>query len=104
MNNKPDQSVLRQWLLDRDRGRKDLYFLCNEILGYPDINPAVHGQMIDMIQHFDGCREMADPSTGQIVMSEPRIPLWELKGNRRTMTLMPRGGLKTTVKIGRAHV
>lgn len=96
---KPDKGILKQWAIDRNKGRKDIFFLCNEILGYKDINRPIHGQMANNVQKFHGCDEIIDPDNGSVMSSTPRVPLWELKGNRRTLTLAPRGSLKTTFKI-----
>lgn len=109
-NARPDQALLQGWLRDRNLARTDLFFLANEILDYKDINEAVHGPMRDTLQKFAGCIEYADPATGKLIASSPRIPLWELKRTlpvtnpeaehgRRTLVLMPRGGLKTTTTL-----
>lgn len=102
-SSKPDPRVLKQWLIDRNLGRTDLFFLCHEILGYKDINVPVHGPMVQHLQKFAGCEEYTDPDTGKVVFSKPRVALWDLQNNsptgtsRRTLTLMPRGSLKTSV-------
>jgi hypothetical protein len=64
----------------RQRARESLYFLSVGILGYPDVNPATHGEFCQFVQgdHYlcfneDGSRKL------------------------RRLGLMPRGHLKSTI-------
>jgi hypothetical protein len=107
-SDKADPEITRKWLRDRNLARTDLFFLANQVLGYPDINPAVHGPLVNTLQKFYGCDEWCDPVSGKLIGSTPRVPLWRLPPNptvvlpatnRRTLALMPRGGLKTTTTM-----
>lgn len=106
------QGWCRQYLIDRERGRTDLLWLCNNVLNYPDVDPLVHGPVIAHLQQFRGHEEYMDPDQMSIVFSEPRCAvhtegscdakcfgrsLWHLPGARFRMLLDPRGHLKTTV-------
>lgn len=92
----------REWLRDRERGRRDLLWLCNNILSYKDVSRHVHGPIIDALQKFPGRLEILDPHTMQLVKSEPRVPMEELEGPRNQLYLYPRGHLKSTI-ITMAH-
>jgi hypothetical protein len=59
-----------EWL--REAGKNDLYVLAKGILGYPDINKATHGAY---------CRFIQTPPDGKL----------------RSLGLMPRGHLKSTI-------
>lgn len=106
----------KQYLIDRERGRTDLLWLCNNVLNYPDVQPEPHGPVIAHLQQFRGREEYMDPETFSVVYSEPRCSihdagaddgvcpplcfgrsLWTLPGARFRMLLDPRGHLKTTV-------
>jgi len=84
----------------RQRARTDLLFLCNVVLGYPDVSREVHGEMIDSLQKFKGGTEKFTESAD--LDYKPFVSVWELQGPRNTMILFPRGHLKTTV-ITLAH-
>lgn len=104
----------KQWLKDRERGRIDLLWLCNHVLGYTDVEQDVHGPVIAHLQQFRGREEYVDPETMKLVFSEPRCQFhragdttcsttcfgrshWTLPGARFRMLLDPRGHYKTTV-------
>lgn len=102
----------REWLTDRQRGRVDLLWLCNEVLTYRDVCAEVHGPVIQHVQGFYGREEYMDPNTFELKYTEPRCGLhedqscdaqcvgrtcWYLPGPRFRMLLDPRGHLKTTV-------
>lgn len=108
------ESFCRQYLSDRQRGRVDLLWLCNEVLQYPDVCATVHGPVIDSLQSFNGHEEYMDQDTFEIKYSEPKCvmheigdkgctpacagrTIWHLPGPRFRMLLDPRGHLKTTV-------
>ena len=88
---------LDAWLTDRQRARTDLFFLCTEVLQYPDLERDVHGPICEHLQQFNGGRDIVSASTGQIIEYQPFTPLWELKGPRKRLILDPRGHLKTTI-------
>ena len=79
----------------RQRARTDLMFLMQDLLGYKDVNPDVHGPIIDKLQHFRGGTDALGPN-GQI-QYRPHMDLWYLEGKRSRLILDPRGHLKTTI-------
>lgn len=85
----------------RQLARTDLLYFCNTILGYKDVSRAVHGEIIDHLQHFPGGRETVDEAG--IPTLVPFCKIWELEGNRNRLIVFPRGHLKTTV-ITIAHI
>ncbi len=108
------QHWAKQWLKDRERGRKDLLWLSNEVLNYRDVDAKVHGPVIAHLQQFRGREEYIDPDSLQLVFSEPRCAIhkagndeckmecfgrsqWMLAGARFRMLLDPRGHYKTTI-------
>lgn len=91
-----NKAFLHNWLRDRQKGRTDLRWLCNNVLGYKDVKDA-HMPMINSVQKFPGREEVADPETLNIVYSKPKTELWALEGPRNHLLLWPRGHLKTTV-------
>ena len=88
----PEQLARRvaQWRKDRQRARTDLLWLCNEVLQYKDVEAAVHGPIIELLQKFKGG---IDDDKGY----RPAVDVWELEGPRKRLFLDPRGHLKTTV-------
>lgn len=115
------RSICKQYLDDRQRGRTDIIWFCNNVLQYPDVEPDMHGPVAEHLQHFLGREEYMDESTFEIVYSEPKCAMagqhpdipdhsdqscmpdcvgrtcWYLDGPRFRMLLDPRGTLKTTV-------
>lgn len=95
------------WLWFRQQGRINLYFLCRWILGYTDVQWRVHGPIIENLQKFKGGVdnfEFLDREDGigiRITKAHPgysaSCSLWELTGARKTLTLYPRGHLKSTI-------
>lgn len=96
------EAFARHWLADRERGRRDLLWLCNDILAYKDVSRQVHGPILDQLQKFQGRREVIDANTLKIVSSEPRVKMEEMEGPRNQLFLYPRGHLKSTL-ITMAH-
>jgi hypothetical protein len=41
-----DEKMLHQLKLMRWKARTDLIWLCNNVLGFPDINEKIHGPLI----------------------------------------------------------
>lgn len=105
--------TLHEWATLRQKGRTDLLWLCNHILGYKDVCQSVHGKLIASLQHFEGGRDWmgkpriigGNPSPGTVKELiegyEPKIPIfWDLtskNNSRKTLILLPRGHLKSTV-------
>jgi predicted phage terminase large subunit-like protein len=90
-----DARLLANFLSLRQRARTDLLFLATDILGYKDVEEAVHRPLAHMLQKFQGGEDKVE--NGVIVSYTPATPLWELDGNRSVLILYPRGHLKTTV-------
>ncbi len=93
------------YLADRERGRTDLLWLCQNVLGYVDVTGADergenHQPLLDGLHHFKGRHEQMDMETGAIVHSSPRVEMWDQEepdGKRNYLFLFPRDHLKTTV-------
>lgn len=79
---------------ERAKCRTDLLYLCNEILGYKDINRRIHGEVIDALQKFPAGTDYWT-KTGWIYT--PGCPIYNLRGNRRSLTLITRDSMKTTL-------
>jgi predicted phage terminase large subunit-like protein len=92
------EELLRRWervKVWRNRARRSLDFLCREILGYRDVNWAVHEEIIQNLQKFKGGTDVVD-ARGMVTYT-PEVPLWEMQGPRNSLTLFPRGHLKTSI-------
>jgi|ERR1017187_3616265 hypothetical protein len=85
------------------------------ILGYKDVSRGVHGGMIESLQKFKGGRDWThtrnvpqgmSPGTFKELVEgyQPEVPnFWDLEtpgATRRTLILMPRGHLKSTIMMG----
>lgn len=79
----------------RQRARTDLWFLMDAILGYKDIERAVHGPIVDLLPVLYGGAD-AIQSNGTIVYT-PDVDFWSLPGDRKRLFLFPRGHLKTSI-------
>jgi predicted phage terminase large subunit-like protein len=90
-----NEKFARWWSEKRQRARTDLLFLCNEILGYKDVEAEMHGPVIDKIQKFRGGVDKFN-SSGQWLY-EPACEIWDLEGPRNQLFLDPRGTLKTSL-------
>lgn len=95
-----EQEIAKRLELRR-RGRTDLYFLCKEVLGYPDVDPIVHKPSFDIVQKFDAYQgvDRLDPngySWYTPIHWDPHqvIPSTE---PRDRLLLDSRGHLKTTI-------
>lgn len=91
----------------RWRCRYDLLYLCNEVLGFNDVNEKVHKPILDAMQKFlkPTYREslkidIIEPGR---ILYEPWNNPYNLPGKRRLLLLDPRGFLKTTINCT-AHV
>lgn len=102
-NTFPTASDMMKWY--RQRARTDLVFLCNEILGYPDVSWRIHGNMVESLQHFyGGSDEIGQDSKGRVTIKQdgsgylPFCPnIYDLPGARNSMVLFSRDCLKSTV-------
>lgn len=90
------EAYFRAWYGDRQRGRTDLLWLCNEVLGYKDVEASVHGPIIENLQKFHGGTDLVDDK-GNWAGYKPKTELWELEGPRNRLLLWPRLHLKTTI-------
>jgi hypothetical protein len=82
-------------------GRTNLQYLCNDILGFPDVCPQVHGPILNFVQKFplppvDKLGQIDKVAPGFIEYT-PWMDVYDLEGGRRGLLLDPRGGLKTTI-------
>jgi len=80
----------------RQECRTDLWRLCR-VLGHKDVS-APHMRIINHLQKFQGGTEplnYVSVETGSGYA--PKCSIWELQGPRKTLTLVTRGGLKTTI-------
>jgi predicted phage terminase large subunit-like protein len=103
----PPMDTEAGWLYWRHKARTNLYFLCRWVLGYTDVTWKVHGQLISNLQKFRGGvdsfvftktpRGLAVKMDAEHKGYTPHCTLWELKGSRRSLNLIPRGHLKTTI-------
>lgn len=99
---------LERWRMARLRARTDLQFLCNHVLGYKDVDPEVHGPVINTLQKFPRptkaqfeTYDILNRDTGKWEY-KPLMPMTEMPGKRRRLILDPRGHLKTTINA-QAH-
>ena len=100
--------AMADWHRRRHRARTDLLWLCNYVLNYPDVNRAVHGPILDALQHFPGANEFhktemdfAAAYQGKLLW-EPKVLMEKLPWNegchgRKSLIIFPRGHLKSTV-------
>ena len=95
------------WARQRERGRRDLFWLANEVLSPPDSRimvPHAHGCIVDHCQQFQGRQEfihktkLSKYGTPQIDFAKARVPMAELEGKRDSLILVSRGHLKTTIQ------
>lgn len=108
------RQYMTEYLADRERGRTDILWLCQNVLQYLDIRGADEGwedrknvktgenhqPLINGLHKFAGRIEIADLETGRIVSSKPRVAMYDQKepdGNRNLLALFPRDHLKTSV-------
>lgn len=108
------KKYLASYMADRERGRTDLLWLCQNVLGYRDIRGADpdfanaenlmagenHQPILDGLHKFSGRIELSDAVTMKVVSSKPRVEMWaqpEPDGNRNFLALFPRDHLKTSV-------
>jgi hypothetical protein len=68
-----------------ERGQRDLFFFCHDILGYKDMLPRVHQQVCDVYGP-----------------SDPKIPFDQQDTIHNYLVLDPRGEFKTSISIGKA--
>ncbi len=67
-----------------ERGQRDLYFFCHDILGYRDMLPRVHQQVCDVYGP-----------------SDPKKPFEDQDTIHNYLILDPRGEFKTSISIGK---
>lgn len=88
----------------RWRCRYDLKFLCNEVLGYKDVNEEVHRALINTLQQFDAPTKeqflLNDDLRSGYIKYTPVISLTDFVKRekwKRRLILDFRGSLKTTI-------
>lgn len=91
---------LEQIRIARWKGRTNLRWLCNEVLGYRGVTEHIHGPVINNhLQRFTvpkNHRELDDVSTNKIVYT-PENSLYSLLGHRQELIIDSRSFFKTTV-------
>lgn len=86
--------IWRGW---RQQARTDLVFLCNTVLGYPDVSEKIHGGIINVLQKFKGGTDTY-PIKKDGSHYAPFVPeIRDLDGTRNNLILFPRDCLKSTV-------
>lgn len=104
---------LENWKRARQECRVNLYYLCR-VLGYNDVQPSVHGDLIANLQQFKGGIDQIEPkSLPNLKENEFALPnaqairesykaflpdFWDLEGPRKRANFFPRGCLKTTIQ------
>ncbi len=87
----------KSWGDCRNLARTDLRWLCHNILGFTDVVDHAHGPIIDDLQQFYGRSEIINTQRLKVMRSKPKVPLWDLPGQKQHLLLYPRGHLKTTL-------
>ncbi len=93
------EELLRRWEIVkvcRNKARRSLHYLCDQLLGYKDVNWEVHEDIIQNLQKFPHNAQDVLDNLGRCTVI-PNKNLWELEGPRNTLILYPRGHLKTTI-------
>lgn len=92
---------LEKWKAMRQECRTDLWRLC-QVLGYKDVGKP-HIRIYKHLQQFKGGLEPLNQVTLKTGCGyKPLVPMWELQGKRKKLSLVTRGGLKTTI-LTQAH-
>lgn len=91
-----------EWKYARQQCRTNLIYLCRLVLGFPDVLKHVHKPMVDALQKFqggtEGCDQIASNRWRVIPGSyKPFVSMYDLKGPRERLVLIPRGHLKSTI-------
>ena len=86
----------------RERGRKSLYYLCTELLGYTDVDPVLHAPFIEpldaLVADVGGTDHVRETGECIYVPGEETLSIaLEDDAFRRYMLLAFRGSLKTSV-------
>lgn len=81
----------------RQECRTDLFRLCR-VLGHQDVSTP-HLRIINHLQKFKGGKEPLDYIRVEDGAGyQPLCSMWELTGPRKSLTLVTRGGLKSTIE------
>lgn len=90
------------WLEWRQKARTDMFFLCNQVLGYDSVCPKIHGKLIAILQRFDGGTDTLPPKLdgSHYVPFTPN--LYDLDGSRNNLIQFPRECFKSTL-VSVAH-
>lgn len=94
-----------EWFRLRQLARTNLQYLCNGVLGFPDVSKTLpfHNAMIAALQQFPGGREtQAKELTLDNLRKDyrPHVPMWDLEHpspQRRALILGFRDSLKSTI-------
>lgn len=97
----PRKFDLARWKAMRQECRTDLWRLC-QVLNYKDVGKP-HIRIYRHLQQFKGGTEPLNQVTIKTGAGyKPLVPMWELEGRRKKLSLVTRGGLKTSI-LTQAH-
>src|SRR6185437_12484180 len=97
----PKKFDLEKWKAMRQECRTDLWRLC-QVLGYKDVGKP-HIRIYKHLQQFKGGTEPLNQVTIKTGCGyKPLCSMWELEGKRKKLSLVTRGGLKTSI-LTQAH-
>jgi len=97
----PKKFDLEKWKAMRQECRTDLWRLC-QVLGYRDVGKP-HIRIYKHLQQFKGGSEPLNQVTIKTGAGyKPLCSMWELEGKRKKLSLVTRGGLKTSI-LTQAH-
>lgn len=95
--------ALARWKKARWRARTDLQFLCNHVLGMPDVNHTLNGGLLNALQQFpkpDARQfEENDRLVGKDWIYTPVTTLNDLRCSSRVLILDARGFMKTAINV-----
>src|SRR5580693_2390068 len=68
-----DRPLTEVQISARERGKRDLFFFCHDILGYKDMLPRVHQQVCDLWAPYDETKSYEDQDDcHNILLLDPR--------------------------------
>lgn len=97
------EETLSQLKISRWKARTDLLWLCNNVLGYKDVNREIHGGLLDVLQKFPRPTLEEFEENDRLINGKwiyrPLKPLEALLCSSRTLILDSRGFLKTSINM-----
>lgn len=88
-----ERETFEHWLMLRDRARKDLFWLCYDLLGLRSLNKRVHGPVCDMFVKKD----FDDVYYEGYTLEDMRVAIHGQPREKRMLLLFPRGFYKTVI-------